>query len=167
MNRRLAARPVDPRRRLPIPHAQLLHPDGTANFAVINAEVAIADADARLCGLCGQPIGYWVAFIAGQSSAQQRAFLDPPMDVECARDALRLCPHLARQRVPRRPDSDNPGVIPPPGFVEGKPDRFALYITRSYKLVVTGPDTYFFEPAPAKTIRWFCYVDGVLTEEQP
>jgi hypothetical protein len=36
MNRRLATRPIDPKRRLPIPYAQLVNPDGTANFAAID-----------------------------------------------------------------------------------------------------------------------------------
>jgi hypothetical protein len=41
MNRRLATRPIDPKRRLPIPYAQLVNPDGTANFAAIDGPKAL------------------------------------------------------------------------------------------------------------------------------
>jgi hypothetical protein len=165
VNPRLATRPIDPKRRLPVPYVQLLNADGTADFAAVHGDKALAAALARLCGLCGQDIGYWVAFISGERSVEQEVFLDPPMCVPCAEDALRLCPHMARERVLRRPNF-NPDVITPPGFVEDKPGRFGLYITRTFRVVSGGPPgTYLFRPAPAKTVRWFSYVNGVLTEE--
>jgi hypothetical protein len=167
VNPRLATRPIDPKRRLPVPYVQLLRPDGTADFAAVNGATALRAAAARLCGLCGKKMGRWVAFIAGPQSIEHRAFLDPPMDVKCAEDALRLCPHMARERTPRRPEgSFSPEVITPAGFTEGKPNRFGLFITGRWQVhrnVAEG--TYVFRPAPARTVRWFSYVNGVLTEE--
>ncbi len=132
MNRRLATRPIDPKRHLPIPYAQLVNPDGTANFAAIDGPKALRGAANRDCGLCGQRMGRWVAFLGGPRNVEHGGYLDPPMHVSCAEDATRLCPHLARQRVPRRPDSGDPNIVTPPGFVEDKPDRWAMWITDRY-----------------------------------
>jgi hypothetical protein len=167
MNRRLATRPIDPKRRLPIPYAQLVNPDGTANFAAIDGPKALRGAANRDCGLCGQRMGRWVAFLGGPRNVEHGGYLDPPMHVSCAEDATRLCPHLARQRVPRRPDSGDPDIITPPGFVEDKPDRWAMWITDRYTWRI-NPDTgtYRFLPGPARQIRWWHYLDGRLTEQQ-
>ena len=94
MNRRLATRPIDPKRRLPIPYAQLVNPDGTANFAAIDGPKALRGAANRDCGLCGQRMGRWVAFLGGPRNVEHGGYLDPPMHVSCAEDATRLCPHL-------------------------------------------------------------------------
>jgi len=71
MDRRLAARPIDPKRKLPIPYAQLVNPDGTANFAAINAPKALRGAADRNCGLCGQRMGRWLAFRGGRRVARR------------------------------------------------------------------------------------------------
>src|SRR6266508_2178233 len=123
MNPRLAARPTDPKRRLPVPYTQLVNPDGTANFAAIDGPKALRAAADRDCGLCGQRMGRWVAFLGGPRNVQHGGYLDPPMHVSCGVDATRLCPHLARQKVPRRPDGGDPAIVTPPGFVEDKPTR--------------------------------------------
>lgn len=160
VNPRLAARPTDPRRRLPVPFAQARNADGSANFALIDAQKAVLAGLARRCGLCGQPMGEQVAFLGGPSAVTGRAFLDPPMCVQCAEDATVLCPHLARQRVPRRPD-DSP---PPPGWTHDKPTRWGLYVTGAYG-IVRHSSYYVFLPAPPTVIRWFTYHAGRLTEQ--
>jgi hypothetical protein len=168
INPRLAARPTDPRRRLPIPYVQLVNPGGTANFAAIDGPKALRAASTRDCGLCGQRMGRWVAFLGGPRNLEHGGYLDPPMHVSCAEDATRLCPHLARQKVPRRPDGGDPTIITPPGFVEAKPDRWAMWITDSYTWRINaGTGTYVFLPGPPRQIRWWHYVNGRLAEQTP
>lgn len=165
MNAKLAALPIDPKRQLPIPHSQVVNEDGTANFAAIDGQKAIHASEHQLCGLCGQTMGYWVAFIGGPKSVQVGAFVDPPMHPECAEDATRLCPHMARQRVPRR-DDVGADVVTPPHFQEDKPDRWAIYITRQWQTKFEPSSrTYLFLPKPAKSVRWFHYVDDRLVEQ--
>jgi len=170
MNDRLAARPLCPKRGIPIPAAQLVNPDGSANFAAIDGPKALHLAENRLCGVCSCDIGYWAAFLGGPRNAQHRSYLDPPMCLPCAA-AVRLCPHIARQRVPRRPDgfTSEADVVTPHGFIEDKPTRWGLYITRTWTVHRSRHDathaTYRFEPAPAKTVRWFVYVNGRAVEQ--
>src|SRR5689334_6324150 len=80
----LAARPRDPRRGLPIPPVSL-HPDPTTgaedamvDFTTVNMATATGLAADRLCSLCGQPIGYWVAFLGGTRAAALMRYTDPP-----------------------------------------------------------------------------------------
>src|SRR6266516_4832334 len=86
-NRRLATRPIDPKRHLPIPYTQLVNPDGTANFAAIDGPKALRGAANRDCGLCGQRMGRW-AFLGGPRNVEHGGYLDPPMHVSCAEDVI-------------------------------------------------------------------------------
>ncbi len=65
---RLAARPHDARRGLPIPPVNV-HPNPTGDgwhvdFTTINTTTSTDLAVARRCSLCGEAVGYWVAFWA-------------------------------------------------------------------------------------------------------
>lgn len=167
MNERLAARPLDPKRQLPVPYVQIVRPDGVADFTGLSGEVSDECGRLRLCGLCGLDIGYWVAFVGGPQSVRTRSFGDPPMCVDCAVDAITLCPHIARQRVPRRPEGVTPDgrpLVVPDGWVEDKPARWGVYVTRRYVMKhrshPQGGYTIIFKPAPPKEVRWFAYDDG-------
>src|SRR5205814_10563823 len=94
MTHRPAPRRTDPTRRPPIPYAQLATPAGTANSAATDGRKAFRGAANRDCGLGGQRMGRWVAFLGGPRNVEHGGYLDPPMHVSCAEDATRLCPHL-------------------------------------------------------------------------
>ena len=76
----LAARPRD-RRGLPIPPVNE-HPDldgGVAvDFTTINTAISTDLAARRCCSLCGQRMGYWVAFLGGPRPAELMQYTDPP-----------------------------------------------------------------------------------------
>ena len=170
----LAHLPLCPKRKLPIPVTTHRNPDGTAQFTVtVPAEV---DRCARygLCGVCGEPLGYWIAVLGGEQSADpdRGAYTDAPMHEECAEASLLLCPYIARQRVPRR---DVPPEIPiadPRGWVADKNvnGEWVMVITRSFKIkhetARNGSDVVLFRPDPAKRReRRFAYDDrGRLVE---
>jgi hypothetical protein len=78
---RLAARPVDPRRGLPIPYVSE-QDDGSVNFAVINGGRVLECVRDRLCGLCGQRQDFCVAFVGGLGGFRQRMYTDPPGHVD-------------------------------------------------------------------------------------
>lgn len=165
MNPRLQARPLDVKRRVPVPFAQRIRDDGTADFAVVDGTTVLRCARERLCGLCGQELEYWLAFIGGPASMTNRVFVDPPMHPECGQDAFTLCPHIARPLVPRRPGGEG-GV--PVGWADNRVRRWGMGITRQFTWRVVpitgggrGPQ---FTAAAFKTIRWWEYVDGLAVE---
>jgi Domain of unknown function (DUF4314) len=75
----LAARPVCPRRGLPIPYVHTPGPDGFIDFTSIDPRRVAQVGMARACSLCATPMGYWLAFIGGPRAAAERAYTDPPM----------------------------------------------------------------------------------------
>src|SRR5215467_9324535 len=98
----IRALPVDPRRRLPIPFANGADPEtGEGRFAITDATRQMACWTAKLCGVCGQPLGEWVAFLGGPGSADRwrGAYTDPWMHEDCAEASLTVCPYIARPRV--------------------------------------------------------------------
>lgn len=150
----LAARRHDERRGLPIPYVNEMD-DGTFDFTAINGGRSLECARRRLCGLCAEPIGYWVAFMGGPQSIRLRSFTDPPMHRECATAARELCPHIAiarHKRVPEHRVRDDVGT--PAGWIEDKPSEFWIGMTRTYE--ITLRDGYLiYLPAPWKTIHRF------------
>ncbi|WP_328366639.1 hypothetical protein [Micromonospora zamorensis] len=164
----LAARPHDARRGLPIPPVNI-HPDPTGggshvDFTTINTTTSTRLAVERRCSLCGEPMGYWVAFLGGSRAAELMRYADPPGHPECMSAALSLCPHLALGRH-RRARADRPGAgIIPPGSHGDKPDRYLLGITRAYRtrfIPEHGFTVYL--PAPFRTVRAYAYgPDGQL-----
>jgi hypothetical protein len=162
---RLNNRPKD-RRGLPIPFVQALHADGTPDFTAVDAGKAWEAGRQRRCGLCGEPLDYWIAFVGGPRSARHRQYLDPPMHSDCAFAALELCPHLAVQRA-KRARKVSEGTHTPDGFDETKPDEWVVYETRGYtqrRLYDRGGRIagYVFEPDAAKRLHVYHYTDGRL-----
>nr|WP_329007590.1 hypothetical protein [Micromonospora rifamycinica] len=162
----LAARPHDARRGLPIPPVNI-HPDpggGSHVDFTTNTTVSTRLAVQRSCSLCGEPMGYWVAFLGGPRAAELMRYADPPGHPECMSAALSLCPHLALGRH-RRARADRPGAgIIPPGSHGDKPGRYLFGITRAYRtrfIPEHGFTVYL--PAPFKTVHTYVYgPDGRL-----
>ncbi|WP_030237823.1 hypothetical protein [Streptomyces sp. NRRL S-350] len=165
---RMPELPVDPRRRLPIP-AVSQHGD-FHDFTAINAEQGVRLAQQRRCSICGGDLGYWVAFLGGEQSFQRRGYADPPMHPACAEASLTLCPHIRLQRARRASDSHvMAGATTGEGWVEAKPQRWVLGITRSYDVRMTaargGGRVPVFRPAPFRSHRVFGYgQNGLITE---
>lgn len=155
---RLAARPVDPRNHLPIPFVNDTG-DG-ADFAVIQAPRTLLCAEKHLCGICGQRLTYWIAFLGGPQSAEAGTYSDPPMHEECAEASTVLCPHIARRAPHRsRKIEKRADVHTPAGFVEEKPPGFVMVITRSFTL----SPSLIYHAGTIKRRRFYEYDDeGIL-----
>jgi len=168
----LAARPHDRRRGIPIPFVNET-PDGSVDFAAIQSHQVLRCARERICGSCGQPLGWWLAFLGGPESAAQRAYLDPPMHPDCVEAALIICPHIARREHRRAPDHRLAAdVITPDLMTETKPQRWVMGIGRDYEARIIAPRTpqahVLFLPKPFKRTRSWSYTpDGRLTEDPP
>lgn len=158
---RLKNRPLDSR-GYPIPYIQYLPPAGQkVDFRVTDPTRRTECIYKRLCGICGEPLGYWLYLIGGEQTIKHRLFSDPPMHEECARFSMLACPFL-----------NNPGykvsdVLPKmPTMTDAlqiaeRPKRMGLYITRSYDAaqVKMGDGSIhpvlYCHPAKPKSIEWF------------
>ena len=141
---------------LPIPFVQAFKADGTTpDFTAIDPIKAMECARHRLCGLCGEKMGWWVAFVGGPQSAKLGTYGDPAMHPECAEQALELCPHIANQRTSRA-TKVAPNVVEQAGYVAAKPEQWCVYITRNFELKGFG-NNWFIKAAAAKRIDIYEY----------
>lgn len=154
---RLARRPFDGKRKVPVPFFNVM-PDGSVNFTGINAETVIRCAQERLCGICGEPLDYWIAFIGGPVSAATRCYTDPPMHRECAEAAVRYCPHINRRVHRRTPDEKfDPDDTWASSLAEqDKPASWVISITRDFK-TVPHEGFFFFQAATVKEQLIYSY----------
>ena len=133
----------------------LITRDGECDFRGMDARVVHDLARNRLCGICGDPLRYWIAFVGGPMSTKNRVYTDPPFHPECARAAIRICPYMLyggwdRNKVKRVEDAkkDDPW---------GNADRVthnAILITRQFQIIFPG-GTMLFRARPAKEIEWY------------
>lgn len=132
---RLAALPFDTKRKIPIPAFNIM-PDGDVSFVVTNPKVTLKAGVENLCGICMEPLEYWIAFIGGPISFKNRSYLDPPMHKDCALAAVEYCPHINRKVHRRTPDEKYPeGTWSSTQLAADKPSEWVIAITRSYKIV--------------------------------
>lgn len=165
---RLAALPWDEKRHVPVPWFNKM-PDGVVDFTGINAHRVLECADKNLCGICGNPLDYWIAFIGGPISAQSHCYTDPPFHRECAEAAILYCPHINRRVHRRTPDEKydpETSWAPDDGTME-KPDTWIISITRSFK-VLPHQGFIMFKAGPVKNYLIYEYgEDGRLHKVQP
>lgn len=147
---------------LPIPFFTLVR-DGRPDFRVHSSERHARAMLKRLCGVCGDPLDYWLTFIAGPIVMRERLSYMPAMHDECARASLVLCPFLALEERTHRDTPVKEGDIRLAGSLV-KPPRTALAKTRSYEIVRRGPEQgmEYAQFAPPKYAQWYEYKDGAL-----
>lgn len=131
----LVQRPWHPRLHVPVPvmnvHTDSRHAVPFVDFLGVDPQVAALCMRDRLCGVCGGEIGEELALLGTVQAAMLGMFSDPHMHEDCARQALRWCPHLRlrhHQRAPQhRRHPDTPELSE--WDTTDRPDRWALLIT--------------------------------------
>lgn len=153
MPERIQKLPMD-HRGFPILYMTPVDAMGVPNFRGCDEAKRRLAAHYRLCCICGEKLGWWVRFVGGPENCTRRIFSDPPMHQECLDYGMAVCPFLLRSSewLEMTKAAELRGEIPETGPVRF-PDKWGIYITRSYTLVKAGP-TFLFKAAPAKEIRW-------------
>lgn len=144
----------------PIPFTTFRSDDGVPDWGVTAQERWHHCIQNRLCGMCGEPLGYWIAFVGSDQAVRLRLFFDAPMHEACARYVLRECPYfagtqhsadiLSSDRLARENDTAEIVEIDEPPRDKVK---IGLYITRDYKTVYSR-GRLFIKPAPARSVEW-------------
>ncbi len=127
--------------------------EGQHDFRLMNMANVRRCIKERLCGICGEKLGYWIAFVGGPKSCTTRVFSDPPFHVECAEFAFKVCPYILnrgwdRSMLPRANETlkDDP-------YGNFSRIRFhGIFVTRGYKMLILP--AVLFKAHPAKEIRW-------------
>lgn len=133
------------KRGFPIPFIVLRDSTGMPQFTINDMRRIDDCRRKRLCSICGKRFDRNEMWFVGGSRCflhEDGAFLDPPVHLECAEYALRVCPFLAAPHYAKRIDDAKlaPGAMPngvalvrtdymPPGL----PERFGLGMTHSVR----------------------------------
>lgn len=123
-------------RGYPIPFLVLVDSRGRPQFTVNDVRRADLCRRKHLCSICGKrfdPEGAW--FVGGSRAFlhPNGVFQDPPMHLDCAEYALRVCPFLAAPRWSRSVADAKLSATTPIEYMPPRlPERFGLGLPGSY-----------------------------------
>jgi len=157
---RLRKLPLDAR-GYPVPWfvAWVPGPDGVdvPEFRAMDARKFGAAVKLKLCWVCGEPLGKWLAFPIGPMCTITRTIAEPPSHVECAEWSVRNCPFLSQPSMVRR-DGDLPAnAQEPAGFgIKRNPGVVCLWVTRNYELFNDGKGKTLITIGEPERVAWWC-----------
>ncbi len=158
-SQRLAAIPMPARLRA-LAHDALGYPipkfaetaGGKPDFRNTRSAFVQACARDRLCWCCGEKLGGQATFMIGPLAALTRMAPDPPLHLQCADYAMRVCPHLA---PPVEQDEDLSEDILADEPQEGPARIICLWTVAQNGRDAASGTAPFALPEPIST-SWFC-----------
>jgi hypothetical protein len=113
--------------------------DGKPEFRAMDGEKLSAAIKQRLCWICGEGLGRWLAFPIGAMCAITRTISEPPSHRECAEWSIRNCPFLNNPRAVRDETNKPAEARDPAGFgIKRNPGVVCLWMTREYETFRDG-----------------------------
>lgn len=110
--------------------------DGVPDFRVIGPNKIRDAVKIKLCWVCGEPLGAYMAFVIGPMCAINRVSSEPPSHRDCAIFSAIACPFLSNPERPRRESSLPDGYQDPAGIsIDRNPGVTLIWITKSYKII--------------------------------
>lgn len=138
-------------------------PDGKPDFRCVDAPKIIEAVRSRLCWVCGERLGKYLAFTIGPMCAINHISSEPPSHKECAIYSARVCPFLTTPRMHRRERDLPEGVTDPAGIsIRRNPGVVLVWVTTTYQSIVI-PDSnggvgsgVLFQIGDLSEAFWFC-----------
>lgn len=107
--------------------------DGRPDHRVADQQKFALAIRARLCWLCGEPLGRAKAFVLGPMCAVNRTTAEPPAHRDCATYSVAVCPWLTTPRMNRRTTGLPEDYVDPGGrMILRNPGAVAVWITPAY-----------------------------------
>lgn len=108
--------------------------DGAYDFRVVDERKFAPAIKKRLCWVCGQKLGAYLAFAIGPMCLINRTTSEPPTHRECAEWSAKACPFLIQRLEVRRESHLPEGLKQAPGFHSPRqPGAVCIYITKSFQ----------------------------------
>ena len=131
---------------------------GEPDFRVIAAGKLARAYHAKLCWICGQPLGSFKVFVIGPMCVVNRVTSEPPSHRDCATFAAEACPFLTKPRM-RRNDKgiEEMGGLSRGLHIDRNPGATALYQTNDYRPFKAGKESWnvLFQLGPPDRVDWF------------
>lgn len=157
--------PVD-HRGYPIPWF-VAEVDGKRDFRVADAGKRVRAVKQKLCWLCGEKLGRYLAFVIGPMCAVNRNTSEPPCHRECAEFAVQACPFLMLPEAQYRRANLPEDYGTHPHSLPGNPGAACIWITESYKpyRVPDSPSNWLIEVGPPVETLWYARGRPATREE--
>lgn len=134
--------PIPPRMQL-LPRDERGYPvpwfvvwiDGKPEFRVADGDKRARAISNKLCWVCGQKLGDYLAFVLGPMCIINRTTSEPPAHRECAEFSAQACPFLTKPAATRRASNLPDGTCDPGGVsIRRNPGACAIWICKRYTL---------------------------------
>lgn len=158
---RIAKLPVDAR-GYPVPWfvGWVDGPDGpetVPEFRAADARKFVRAIKEKLCWVCGERLGGWLAFPIGPMCAITRTTAEPPCHRECAEWSIKFCPFLSEPRAVRRENNLPDEIDAPAGhMITRNPGVTCLWITRSFEIWNDGHGKPLLTVGKPEDVTWWC-----------
>jgi hypothetical protein len=138
----------------PIPHF-VGEFEGKRDFRVITIGRVAECHNRRLCWICGERLGQYLAFVIGPMCSINRVSSEPPSHRECAEYAVKACPFLSRPAM-RRNEDGLPALQEHSAgnAIAHNPGATLIWITKSYRPIRVHNGVLFEIGDPLETL-WF------------
>lgn len=155
MPERIQNLPRDPERGYPVPFF-VAWIDGKADFRVADDEKRVRCIKERLCWICGERLGRYLAFVVGPMCSINRISAEPPMHRDCAQYSVQACPFLLNPNQKRNPKKVNAEIDEPAGImITRNPGCMVLWMTTDYSIVRDQVDRMLFGLGPPISLDWY------------
>jgi hypothetical protein len=151
---------IDPTFGVPVPWfvPWIRHENGheTAEFRAMDPDKWQQAVRHRLCWVCGEPLGKWLAFPVGPMCAITRTTAEPPCHRDCAEWSIVNCPFLSRPDMVRRTDGMEGQHLDVAGqMITRNPGVLCLWITREYEVWDDGKGKPLITVGKPETVTWW------------
>lgn len=120
----------------------------------------------KLCWVCGEPLGRWLAFPIGPMCAITRTISEPPSHLECAEWSVRNCPFLSNPKMVRRDDNMPSDAEEAAGCpINRNPGVTCIWSTRSYEIFNDGAGKFLITIGEPESVKWWCEGRTATREE--
>jgi hypothetical protein len=131
-------------------------PEGEPEFRTADRTKWVRAVKERLCWVCGQQLGSWLAFVLGPMCGITRTTSEPACHRECAEWSIHNCPFLVRPHMVRREDNLPEGAEDAPGCpLHRNPGVTALWITKAFTLFRAQDNRYLIRVGDPLEVGWF------------
>lgn len=128
---------------LPVPALTLIDDKGIPQFKVIDNDKVWELKRDKKCGICGESLDYWIAFMVTEEEVNSRHIFESPNHIDCLKYAFEICPWLYYSKATySHLDKVNMEGIeivsahPDREITNERPSKLGIYICRSYENVI-------------------------------
>src|SRR5262245_453827 len=131
--------------------------DGKPDFRCVDGRWLIRCVQHKLCWVCGEQLGRYMAFLIGPLCAINRINSEPPSHLDCARFAAKACPFLTQPRRRRNEENLPEEGVPAAGIVlDRNPGVALIWVTDGYG-VKKLPDGVLFKLGEPTQLEWYAH----------